>query len=257
MEPNEEKQRRKVHRSPSYPAVDLADAITKAEAVYNNEKRSATTPEVLASHMGYSTATGPGGRAVSALRQYGLIEEAGGKYRLSDLGYTLIHFSRHSEEWKAAILDAVRRPTLFRELLEEYPDGLPSDATLRNDLLKREFNPASIQDVVGIFRNTMSLVDFADVVHNEAGDQPVHPKQTNEGASQQRPRNQAEITQMMGLPHSGSFRQDVFSLAEGPVTIQWPASLSSDSIQDLADWLKILERKIKRSVKAGTPAAEE
>src|SRR5258708_797032 len=138
----EEKQKRKVHRSPSYPVFDLTEAIAKAEAIYKHEKRSATTPEVLASHMGYSTATGPGGRAVSALRQYGLVEEAGGKYRLSDLGYTLIRFSRHSEEWKAAISEAVRRPTLFRELFDEYPDGLPSDATLRNDLLRREFNPA-------------------------------------------------------------------------------------------------------------------
>lgn len=184
MEANEEKQKRKVHRSPSYPVFDLTEAITKAEAIYKNEKRSATTAEVLASHMGYSTAGGPGGRAVSALRQYGLIEESSGKYRLSDLGYTLIHFNRHSDEWMAAICVAVRNPTLFRELLDEYPDGLPSDATLRNDLLKREFNPASIQDVVGIFRNTMSLADSGDIVHNGAGDDSVQP-------TQERPQGQA------------------------------------------------------------------
>jgi hypothetical protein len=41
--------------------------------------------------------------------------------------------------------------------------------------------------------------------------------------------------------------QDIFSLAEGTVTIQWPAPLSADSIQDLKDWLKIVERKITRS----------
>src|SRR5580658_3915375 len=135
METQDEKQKRKVHRSPSYPAFDLVEAITKADAIYKNERRSATTPEVLAAHMGYSAAVGPGGRAVSALRQYGLIEENGGKYRLSDIGYTLIHFDHSSDEWKAAVSEASRRPTLFRELLEEYPDGLPSDGTLRNDLL--------------------------------------------------------------------------------------------------------------------------
>jgi hypothetical protein len=43
-------------------------------------------------------------------------------------------------------------------------------------------------------------------------------------------------------------RQDVFSLAEGQVTIQWPSVLSKESFQDIADWLKILERKIGRSV---------
>lgn len=45
-------------------------------------------------------------------------------------------------------------------------------------------------------------------------------------------------------------REDVFSLAEGKVTIQWPTPLSADSIQDLKDWLKILERKIARSATA-------
>lgn len=45
-----------------------------------------------------------------------------------------------------------------------------------------------------------------------------------------------------------SMRQDVFSLLEGTVTIQWPSSLSPESLQDIKDWLKILERKITRSV---------
>jgi hypothetical protein len=46
-------------------------------------------------------------------------------------------------------------------------------------------------------------------------------------------------------------RQDVFSLPEGAVTVQWPTPLSRDSVQDLADWLEILKRKIARSVKLG------
>jgi hypothetical protein len=49
------------------------------------------------------------------------------------------------------------------------------------------------------------------------------------------------------LPNNRTMRQDVFSLAEGTVTIQWPTPLSADSIQDLKDWLKIVERKITRS----------
>lgn len=44
-------------------------------------------------------------------------------------------------------------------------------------------------------------------------------------------------------------RQDVFSLAEGPVTVQWPSMITKESYEDLADWLDILKRKIGRSVK--------
>jgi len=39
-----------------YPAFDLNEAIAKATIIYNNERRSATDRQVLASHMGYSAA---------------------------------------------------------------------------------------------------------------------------------------------------------------------------------------------------------
>ena len=44
-----------------------------------------------------------------------------------------------------------------------------------------------------------------------------------------------------------NMREDVFSLSEGRVVIQWPAPLSAEGIADLKDWLKIVERKITRS----------
>lgn len=51
-----------------------------------------------------------------------------------------------------------------------------------------------------------------------------------------------------------NMREDVFSLSEGNVTFQWPVPLCDDSIQDLKDWLRILERKISRSSVSGTEA---
>jgi hypothetical protein len=45
-------------------------------------------------------------------------------------------------------------------------------------------------------------------------------------------------------------KQDVFSLAEGEVVLSWPTPLSADSIEDLKSWLKIMERKIARSLAA-------
>ncbi len=43
-------------------------------------------------------------------------------------------------------------------------------------------------------------------------------------------------------------KQDVFSLAEGEAILRWPTPLIADSIQDLKDWLKIVERKIARPI---------
>lgn len=45
-----------------------------------------------------------------------------------------------------------------------------------------------------------------------------------------------------------SMRQDVFSLDSGDVTISWPVPLTQEAVTDIKDWLKIVERKIARSL---------
>jgi hypothetical protein len=55
-----------------------------------------------------------------------------------------------------------------------------------------------------------------------------------------------------------SMRQDVFSLDSGDVTISWPVPLTQEAITDIKDWLKIVERKIARSLaEPKQPEAEE
>ena len=52
-------------------------------------------------------------------------------------------------------------------------------------------------------------------------------------------------------------KEDVFSLKEGDVVLQWPERLSAESFQDLQDWTEIVLRKIKRSVAPEVEIAEE
>jgi hypothetical protein len=53
---------------------------------------------------------------------------------------------------------------------------------------------------------------------------------------------------------SRSMRQDVFSLDNGgEVTISWPVPLTAEMVTDIKDWLKIVERKISRSVDQPEP----
>jgi hypothetical protein len=58
---------------------------------------------------------------------------------------------------------------------------------------------------------------------------------------------QSAIQEAFPRPEKQTMRQDIFSLTEGTVTIQWPTPLSAESLQDIKDWLKIVERKISRS----------
>ncbi len=52
-------------------------------------------------------------------------------------------------------------------------------------------------------------------------------------------------------PQRPGSKQDVFSLPEGDVTLQWPERLSQESYEDVEAWTKLILRKIKRSIDAG------
>ena len=157
---------RKVHRSPNYPGMSLKAALEKADTIYDQEKRSFANPSVIRAHMGYPTPTGAAGRAISALKQYSLLEEKNGQYRVSERAYAILQLSKDSADRKAALQEAMLSPAIFREILEHYDGNLPSDVNLRDYLIKsKSFNPASVAHFIEIFRETVALAKsdgFAD-----------------------------------------------------------------------------------------------
>src|ERR1700691_5263247 len=48
------------------------------------------------------------------------------------------------------------------------------------------------------------------------------------------------------LPQT-TMQEDVYSLPEGRIVVQWPSALSAGSIKEVKDYLKLLERKIQGS----------
>src|SRR4026208_1881978 len=97
-------------RSPNYPVLDLGAAIVKARIIYEHEKKAPTTREVIREHLGYEAKPGvtggPGGRAISALRQYGLLKAQGDQLKISEGAFTILHYDESSPERQAAIREA-------------------------------------------------------------------------------------------------------------------------------------------------------
>ena len=279
----------KRHRSPNYPAFSLKEAIDKIKVIYDKERRSSTTPEVIATHLGYSQGIGgPGGRALSALRQYGLIEDTGGQARISDSAYTLTQFPTDSPEWIHALKTTIRKPTLFKELLDEYKDSIPSDATLKHNLLKRDFNPAMIDVVIKSFRDTIALdstknVEYPSILvgdyvqwESQGANQFESPHRitrfsedskyaffdgSNTGVPVEQLIKSTPPEERDGsgkpiirrVPPKPGMNSEVFTLTEGEVVLQWPSKLSPESYEDFKDWLDLISRKAKRVAEKKDP----
>jgi hypothetical protein len=179
----ESKKHKKHHRSPNYPAIDLTEAIAKAKIIYEKEQRVLTSRAVMAEHLGFPGVTGPAGRILSALKQYGLLDETSGQLRLSDEGYKIVVLSKESNERQGLIRAAAQRPQIFRELLSHYKGSLPSDATLKDHLItQKNFNPGWVDQFIKIFKSTNQLAKLTNGGYTADETSKETPLEQSEGA---------------------------------------------------------------------------
>jgi hypothetical protein len=155
-------QKAKKHRSPGFPIISIDDAITRLRVIFQHDKRAYTTADTILSHLGYrgTARSGTAGRVVSALRQYGLLDENGGQYRVSDTGFKILHLPEDSDERANLIREAALNPPIFQKIVAHYQGEIPSDAALRSHLILQEkFNPDSVNQFIRVFRQTITVAN--------------------------------------------------------------------------------------------------
>jgi hypothetical protein len=244
-------------RSPNYPSVDLSRALEAIKPVFAAENRNKFSRLVLAEHLGYSSLNGRALAKIGAVRAYGLIEGAGDDLRLSEDAIIALVAPPETEERRAALGRLALKPTLFQELSQEF-QGLPSESNLRFWLIKRHFTPDAAGKAAATYLSTMQLVPGSSEAYGappkqEETDmpQPAANQDVSWIAAASRPR----------LAQAGArapaMLQEVFNLDEGPVTLTFPAYLSSESFGDLSDQLELFLRRAKRRAAAPKDAEDE
>jgi hypothetical protein len=143
-------------RSRNYPAFGLPIAIERLDQLYQKEGKSKTDSKTAVKAWGYGGLNGASLRVLSALRQYGLIEDSGEDIKVSDLGLIILHGTPKDRE--SALRVAATSPTIFAELLKEYGNEFPSNDTIRANLITRKgFNPSAADIFITALRDTMDL----------------------------------------------------------------------------------------------------
>lgn len=160
---NEKPSQGKKHRSPGYPLIDVGDAVNRLRMIYQRDRRAFTSYDAILEHLGYNVAkrSGTSGRIVAAIRQYGLLDEKGGQFRVSDLGFKILNLEEGSEERARLIKEAALKPAMFRKVGAFYSGEIPSDAALRSHLILNEkFNPDSVDQFIQSFRETIAVANL-------------------------------------------------------------------------------------------------
>lgn len=172
-------------RSPAYPSIGLSEAVERAAALYEREKRHAVSVDTVLEHWGYEPSSGIGMRVVAALKQYGLLEDekttVGRMVRLTRLAMDILKPAEFgSAEYFEALRTAASTPKLYDELIRKFGCDLPSDRALERFLeLERNFNPNAVGKFIANFRDTLRFSGFLgdDTIDSEndrsAVDSPV------------------------------------------------------------------------------------
>jgi len=148
-----------VTRSPRAPSLTLPKALDKALAAYAQVGCQAAPTETMAQHLGYASLNS--GRALAtlaSLRYFGLLESvADGMLAVSA---TVEQYRNLPEgpERQALRLGWLRKPAVFASLLERFPQGLPSDAMLHQELIQRGFQPSAAQSCAAVLRESVAFV---------------------------------------------------------------------------------------------------
>lgn len=163
-------------KSPRAPTLPLDEAIDRVMKVYEKERLHPAPSDVVAQNIGYKGASnGAALSALASLRYYGLLERP----RDGLLGVTkdveAYKFAPDDSLKRSFLLNFLRRPVLFSELLEKYSTGLPSDANLKYDLIQRGFLPRSAAEVVSVFRRSVEFTGYFDGSEPDLAIQAVEP----------------------------------------------------------------------------------
>ena len=154
------------HRSPNYPQYGLNEAADMVRLVYEKEKRSQSSGEIVAKALGYSSLSGNARAKIGSLKQYGLLEGDERKgMRVTDLAMQMLYPSsglEHADALKKAAIN----PPLFRSILEEK-SGASDDSIVNYLVSKLDFHPGGAAQAVASYRDAMEVSGLSHFGYNE------------------------------------------------------------------------------------------
>jgi hypothetical protein len=204
--------RTRKERSPSYPFISLPKALDRARAFDEAHRRNPTRLAAVAETWGYSSSSSGLLQTASALKAFGLLEDSGRgndrKIQLTDLAQRILHDTRPGAR-DAAIKEAALKPRLFAEYADKWLPSRPSDSHCLSELrLDRGFT----EGAAGMFlRSFDETVTFAGLRNGDDLSPTLKESQLEHGLYEGStgptgPSQASRVTGPTGPPGPHSFR---------------------------------------------------
>lgn len=258
-------------RSPPYPFITLSKAIERAKDLYAHARHHQVGMGSLSHAWNYGAKSSGLVQTAAALVQFGLLADEGSgdsrKFQLTDDALRIVlDQEAESDKREAAIRRVALNPKIHREIWDKYGAADVSDGVLKSYLTldRREaglapFGEGAADDLIAEYRETVAFAGLAsgDILPSSDEDKEDVDDKPNPSAKSDTGRGEKDRVQTQRRnrqrERQPSMKEDVFTLQEGDVVIQWPDHLSRESYEDLEAWTQLILRKIKRHIALNEP----
>jgi hypothetical protein len=161
-----------IKKSPRAPSITLQDALERALKAYDRERLHEAPTDIVAQNIGYKNAnSGTALSAIASLRYFGLLTRPRNGFLAVAKEVEAYRFSPDEKQKRQLLMGFLMAPPLYMELLQKYSSGLPSDATLKYELIQRGFIPAAAETTVAAFRHSVHFASYYDEKRSSEGPQ--------------------------------------------------------------------------------------
>jgi len=176
-------------KSPRAPTMSLKDAIDRALKAYDRERLHEAPTEIVAQNIGYKNAnSGTALSAIASLRYFGLLTRPKNGHLAVSKDLESMKFAPTDEQRQTLVIQFLMKPDLYVDLLKKYEAGLPSDATMKYDLIQRGFIPAAAETVLSAFKQSVEFANYYGTSSaNEASAEPSQLPDLDEQKDDERP----------------------------------------------------------------------
>jgi hypothetical protein len=187
-------------RSPRAPRHSLGDAVSYARKIYEGVHRSPIDSNTAFQLMGFAGKSGTSATALGSLRQYGLIDGAGDRTRISELAMRILEPASETERMESAS-EAAHHPDVFRAIYDRFEGRVPAaDEPLRAYLIREKgFSRSGADDCIKAFRETNADLQQAQMIAaltvptRESAPSMASPTRKSASESEEQSREQAAI----------------------------------------------------------------
>lgn len=231
-------------KSPAAPSKSLRASFDDALKLYTTYTRSSFSRAELASALNISATAGPTSARIFTIKEYGLIQESGDKFEITDNCVALKVATVGSADFKRAAYKAIINATIFRDLIKSFNSKLPVAASVAIRLEQQlKFNGQRAKELAAILDDSLKFAGIVDgsgniiVPRDEEGKTPRNGESEKEEIGSGGSEGQEDKQE----PNKLGFLKTEVPLKDGrKAIVQYPVDLTADEAKKIGNVLAAL-----------------